>query len=101
MPSTPAEATFPTSPPDRVGDIEALATETSLAVNFTAPLDNGDALERYRVYVCDEQAADVCETLDVAGASPLSTSVVASGLPRGRNWTVAVEAINGEGSSES
>lgn len=86
------------SPPGRVGDLAVTAVGAdSLTVNFTAADDNGAAISEYRIHACDVQAAG-CLVHMLGVQSSSRVSAVLSGLDSGRNWTIAVEALNSIGS---
>ena len=72
-------------------------TETSVDVSWTAPSNNGEALSKYGLYVCEAPSGG-CYAYDVGAAL---TSYTATGLASGLNYTVTVQAFNSLGASEN
>ena len=83
-------------PDQPVGVSVVETTQTSMALNWTAPRDNGHAIEGYDVHLCDVDSGQ-CVSEMLAGVG-LATSVTVT-LPPGRNFSVGVEAFSSQGSS--
>ena len=83
--------------PEPVGSPQVYGIDrTALSVNWTAPHGNGAPVLSYDAIACDVQSG-VCVILPVSNPSVGFADL--TGLPEGRNWTVAVRALNSIGYS--
>ena len=95
LPSQPAYAiTLADVPTFAAAPIVTSITETSIGLSWTPTVDNGAPVLGHAVWACDVQSA-VCLSFN----SSASATDAIVGLPSGRNYTLALEAINSVGSS--